>query len=117
MDFIADLLLGTAAFGAGIYCFVLSRRLKRFARLEGGMGGAVALLSTQVDDLTKAVAAARETAGASEKSLESLTVRAEAATRRLEVLLAAMHDLPSPKPQRRRLRLRGRREETLMAAE
>ena len=25
MDFIADLLLATGAFGAGLYCFVLSR--------------------------------------------------------------------------------------------
>lgn len=117
MDFIADLLLGTGAFGAGFYCLVLSRRLTRFSRLEGGMGAAVALLSTQVDDLTKAVAAAQETAGASERSLDALTVRAEAATRRLEVVLAAMHDLPAPKPPRRRLRLRQKGEVTLMAAE
>lgn len=116
MDFIADLLLATGAFGAGLYCFVLSRRLKRFSQLEGGMG-AVALLSTQVDDLTKAVALARETAGASERSLEEVTGRAEAATRRLEVVLAAMHDLPAPRPQRRRLRLRQRRDDILMAAE
>ncbi|KFI27887.1 hypothetical protein CDV50_14895 [Haematobacter massiliensis] len=117
MDFIADLLLATGAFGAGLYCFVLSRRLKRFSQLEGGMGGAVALLSAQVDELTKAVATARETAGASERSLEEVTGRAEAATRRLEVVLAAMHDLPAPKPQRRRLRLRQRRDDILMAAE
>ena len=43
MQLIADVLLAAGAFGAALYCFVLSRRLKRFATLESGMGGAIAV--------------------------------------------------------------------------
>lgn len=51
MEFFADILLVAAASGAGIYCFVLSRRLTRLNDLENGFGSAVAVLSAQVDDL------------------------------------------------------------------
>lgn len=94
MDLIADILLVAGALGAGVYCFVLARRLSRFNDLESGVGGAVAVLSAQVDDLTKTLEAARATAGASTDSLEGLTDRAEDVARRLELLVASMHDIP-----------------------
>jgi hypothetical protein len=94
MELIADMLLVAGSFGAAAYCLVLSRRLSRFTRLESGMGGAIAVLSAQVDDLTRALARAQETAGDSTVRLATLTRRAEAAAARLEVLLASMHDLP-----------------------
>ncbi|SFD69210.1 hypothetical protein [Roseivivax sediminis] len=94
MDLIADILLVTGALAAGFYCFVLARRLSRFTDLEGGVGGAVAVLSAQVDDLSKTLAAARSTTGASQDSLEKLTQRAEEVAQRLELLVASMHDLP-----------------------
>ena len=50
MDLIADILLVAGALGAGFYCFILGRRLNRFNDLENGVGGAVAVLSAQVDD-------------------------------------------------------------------
>ena len=53
MELVADILLVAGALGAGVYCFVLARRLNRFNALEKGVGGAVAVLSAQVDDLTK----------------------------------------------------------------
>ncbi len=96
MDLIADILLVAGALGAGVYCFVLARRLSRFNDLETGVGGAVAVLSAQVDDLTKTLEAARATAGASTESLEGLTDRAEDVARRLELLVASMHDIPDP---------------------
>ncbi|MBR9841762.1 MAG: hypothetical protein GYB25_01260 [Rhodobacteraceae bacterium] len=96
MDLIADILLVAGALGAGVYCFVLARRLSRFNDLETGVGGAVAVLSAQVDDLTKTLEAARTTAGASTESLEGLTDRAEDVARRLELLVASMHDIPEP---------------------
>lgn len=34
MEVVADILLVAGALGAGLYCFVLSRRLTRFADLE-----------------------------------------------------------------------------------
>jgi hypothetical protein len=94
MDMIADILLAAGAFGAGIYCFVLSRRLSRFNDLENGVGGAVAVLSAQVDDLTKTLETAQKTATESTGSLAGLTDRAENVAKRLELLVASMHDLP-----------------------
>ena len=96
MNLISDILLSAGAFGAAIYCYVLSGRLKKFATLETGMGGAIAVLSAQVDDMTKALDQARGAATGSASSLENLTSRAEAAAARIELLLASLHDLPEP---------------------
>lgn len=96
MEMISNILLGVGAFGAAFYCFILSRRLKRFSTLENGMGGAIAVLSAQVDDMTKALDRARGAATGSATALEALNARAEAAAGRLELLLASMHDLPGP---------------------
>ena len=94
MEVIADILLVAGALGAGFYCFILARRLSRFTDLENGVGGAVAVLSAQVDDLTRTLGAAQQSAGESNKSLGELTDRAEDVARRLELLVASMHDLP-----------------------
>lgn len=94
MEAIANIFLAGGALGAAGYCFILSRRLQRFTDLEKGVGGAVAVLSAQVDDLTRALAQAKGRAGDSALSLASVSERAEAAAGRLEILLAAMHDLP-----------------------
>jgi hypothetical protein len=94
MDMIADILLIAGAFGAGIYCLVLARRLRRFSDLEKGVGGAIAVLSVQVDDMTKALGAAQASANATSGTLDALTDRAEDAARRLELLVASLHDLP-----------------------
>ncbi len=94
MNLIADILMSAGAFGAAIYCFVLSGRLKKFTTLESGMGSAIAVLSAQVDDMTKALERARTAAVGSATGLEGLTARAEAAAARIELLLASMHDLP-----------------------
>lgn len=99
MNLISDILLSAGAFGAAIYCYVLGVRLKKFTTLETGMGGAIAVLSAQVDDMTKALDKARTAATGSASSLEGLTVRAEAVASRIELLLASMHDLPEPGPQ------------------
>ncbi|EAU46415.1 hypothetical protein [Salipiger bermudensis] len=98
MNLIADILLAAGALGAGFYCFVLSRRLSRFTDLENGVGGAVAVLSAQVDDLTRTLGAAQSTAGESTVRLETLTARAEDAAKRLELMLASLHDLPEQPP-------------------
>jgi methyl-accepting chemotaxis protein len=102
MEVIADILLVAGALGAGFYCFILARRLTRFTDLENGVGGAVAVLSAQVDDLKKTLTSAQNSAGESSKSLQDLTERAEDVARRLELLVASMHDLPqssTPPPQ------------------
>lgn len=96
IEIIADVLLVAGALGAGLYCYILARRLSKFNDLESGMGGAVAVLSAQVDDLTKTLQAAQTTASASTSSLDGLTNRAETVAKRLELLVASMHDLNEP---------------------
>ena len=91
---IADILMAAGAFGAAVYCYVLSGRLKKFTALESGMGGAIAVLSAQVDDMTRALDRARGAANGSANSLEALTARGEAVAARLELMMAALHDLP-----------------------
>ncbi|MGY9047891.1 hypothetical protein P775_05885 [Puniceibacterium antarcticum] len=98
MELVADILLVSGALGAGFYCFVLARRLTRFNDLESGVGGAVAVLSAQVDDLTRTLAAAQKSAGVSSSSLTELTERAEDVAKRLELMVASMHDLPPQHP-------------------
>jgi len=95
VELIADILLAAGALGAGFYCFVLARRLNRFNDLEKGVGGAVAVLSAQVDDLTKTLDAARNASEDSDNSLEDLTARAESVAQRLELMMASMHDVPA----------------------
>jgi len=94
MELISDILLIAGAVGAAFYCFVLSRRLSRFTNLEKGVGGAIAVLSAQVDDMTRTLSQAQGSANGSTVTLQALTERAEDVARRLELLLAAMHDLP-----------------------
>ena len=94
MELIADILLIAGALGAGLYCVVLSRRLNKFTDLERGVGGAIAVLSSQVDDMTAALDEARTATNSSASSLTALTGRAEGVAQRLELLVASMHDLP-----------------------
>ena len=94
MELIADFLMIAGTFGAAIYCYVLASRLKQFSTLETGMGGAIAVLSVQVDDMTRALDNAGKVAVASADSLDALTARAEVAAKKLELLIASLHDLP-----------------------
>lgn len=93
MELIADILLVAGAIGAGFYCFVLSRRLNRFNDLEKGVGGAVAVLSAQVEDLKNSLNEAKLASDGSNDALESLTQRAENATQKLELMMASLHDV------------------------
>lgn len=96
MELIADILLVAGALGAGLYCFVLARRLKRFTDLEKGVGGAVSVLSVQADELKASLEVARSASDQSGKDLRDLTDRAEAVAQRLELMLASMHDIIPP---------------------
>ena len=94
MEMIANILLISGTIAATTYCIVLSRRLRRFTDLEDGVGGAIAVLSAQVDDMTKTLESAQNSAVGSAQSLDALTGKAESVARRLELLVASMHDLP-----------------------
>jgi hypothetical protein len=103
MELIADMLMIAATLGASIYCLVLAARLRKFTTLETGMGGAIAVLSAQVDDMTRALEKARGVATTSERNLEVLTERAEGLARKLELLdgLAARPARPQGPPRAR----------------
>ena len=94
MALIADILLIAAALGAAFYCITLSRKLNKFSDLEGGMGGAISELSAQVSEMSETLKRAENAAGTSSANLADTTERAEAAARRIELLLASLHDLP-----------------------
>lgn len=93
MELIADILLVAGALGAGLYCFVLARRLKRFTDLEKGVGGAVSVLSAQADELRNSLESARAASDRSGADLRDLTQRAESVAQRLELMMASMHDM------------------------
>lgn len=99
MELIADLLLVSGSLGASFYCFILGRKLTRFNSLEKGIGGAVAVLSSQVDDLEKTLSSAQSTAQTSADSLRKLTEDANKATQTLELQIASLHDLPERSSQ------------------
>ena len=100
MELIADIFLIAGALGAGLYCVVLSRRLNRFNDVERGVGGAIAVLSKQVSDMTNALETAQKATASSASSLSGLTNKAEGVAQRLELLVASMHDLPDPSASR-----------------
>lgn len=89
MDILADIAIGTGALLAAAYCMLLSRRLRAFTRLDGDVGRAIALLSSQVDQLTKALAKAEASSTGRERMLQEQITAAEQAARRLELLMAA----------------------------
>lgn len=103
MEIISDALLAAGAFGAAAYCHILSGRLKRFNALESGMGGAIAVLSAQVDDMTRALHAAQRQAQRSSEGLDGLVTRGDAAAARLELMLASLHDLPESDGRKQRV--------------
>jgi hypothetical protein len=65
MNLIADILMIVGTFSVAVYCIVLARRLSRFTDLEKGVGGAIAVLSAQVDDMSKMLIKAQKTAAGS----------------------------------------------------
>jgi len=100
MDFLSDMMLATAAIGAAVFCLILSRRLRALSTLDSGMGSAIAILSSQVDELSRTLKIAQETARKSAEKLEAQTRRAEGACRQIELLMASLHDLPSESAHR-----------------
>ncbi len=94
IDLVADALLLSGALCACAYCFVLSRRLKKLSSFESGLGGAIAVLSTQVDDMQRVLKETEATAGEASSQLKDLVQEAEDAAGNLEVLLASLTDMP-----------------------
>lgn len=101
MSLIADILFLLAALAAAFYCRVLATRLKSLGNTDKGIGGAISTLSVQVDEMRTALSLVGATADKRTARLERVTKQAEASARRLELLLASLHEAgetPSPSP-------------------
>ena len=98
ISIVSDLLLLTAACGAAVYCMILSRRLARLNSVDKGLGGAIAVLSAQVDDLTKALSEARSGSEATAERLATLMAEAETMANDIEEMLSVSHDFMPPEP-------------------
>lgn len=94
MSFLIDIVIATAALLAAAYCMLLSRRLRALTRLDGDVGKAIAILSHQVDELTKALRAAELSNSRANTALDQQIERADATARRLELLMAAHQASP-----------------------
>ncbi len=100
LSFLSDILLGAGALAAAFYCVVLSRKLNRLTGLDQELGGAIALLSQQVDEMTLVLQAAQSSATGTRDELTELTTRAEQIAAELqnttEELARARTAPPSP---------------------
>lgn len=88
----ADLLMIAASAGAAIYCIVLSRRLARLTSFDKGIGGAIAVLSAQVDEMKAALAQARLGSDGVSHQLHDQLRQAREISAELELMIAACHD-------------------------
>ncbi|WP_071798098.1 hypothetical protein [Natronohydrobacter thiooxidans] len=89
MGLVIDMAIALAALLAAAYCMVLSRRLRAFTRLDGDVGKAIAILSQQVDALSRALHQAEKTNAQASSALDAQIARADATARRLELMMAA----------------------------
>jgi len=88
----ADILMIAASSGAAIYCLILSRRLSRLSSFDKGIGGAIAVLSAQVDEMKAALAEARLSSAGAGDQLQDLVRQAREISGELELMIAACHD-------------------------
>ena len=87
------------------------------AALDSGLGGAIATLSRQVDEMRRSLTEAKAVAGASTTELTGVTRRAEAAAERLELLIEALNERDTPRREpaaRRQSAPREARRDTLV---
>jgi hypothetical protein len=92
LSLVADLLMIVASCGAAIYCLILSRRLSRLTSFDKGIGGAIAVLSAQVDEMKAALAEAKSGTEGAGRQLRDLVGQAQEISGELELMIAACHD-------------------------
>jgi len=109
LEHMMQILLLVACLGLGVFCFSLTRRLRKMNDLESGLGGAIAVMAAEVDRLERAIRAARDEAtSASERLADEIeTARRERAIWDLRQRIgAAASEAPAPQVSARRLRKR-----------
>ncbi|PIV74078.1 MAG: hypothetical protein COW55_10590 [Rhodobacteraceae bacterium CG17_big_fil_post_rev_8_21_14_2_50_65_11] len=93
LTYAADALLILASLGAAVFCLILSRRLSRLSSIDNGLGGAIAVLSAQVDDMNRALSDMKSGTKESAQTLEALNREARQLAEDLELILSTSHDL------------------------
>lgn len=81
-----------ASTAAAVYCLILSRRLSRLTSFDSGLGGAIAVLSAQVDDMRAALAETKTGTDRAGTRLGELVRQASEISKELELMIAACHD-------------------------
>lgn len=92
MSFGADILVILASLGAMTYCWILSRRLSRLTSFDKGLGGAIAVMSSQVDEMKAALQEAKSGTDGAGTQLSDLVHQAREISSELEMMIAACHD-------------------------
>lgn len=67
----------TFSLGVGFFCFVLARRLRRLNDLETGLGGAIAVMASEIVRLERAIHAAKTEATVATEGLANEVERAK----------------------------------------
>jgi hypothetical protein len=92
LNYGADFLVIVASLGAMCYCIILSRRLNRLTSFDKGLGGAIAVMSSQVDEMKAALREAKAGSDGAGKQLHELVHQAREISSELEMMIAACHD-------------------------
>ena len=71
LDHVFQAALLAASLGLGAFCLILSRRLRRLNNLETGLGGAIAIMASEVDRLDRAIREAKDEATAAGRALSA----------------------------------------------
>lgn len=98
MEVITNGLLIAATLFAGLYCWILARRVRRLQSLDSGLGAAIVTLTRQIELARATLEEARSGARETRQDLAQLTARADAASAQLRLLLAAAERMPVPAP-------------------
>jgi chromosome segregation ATPase len=93
MDMIVDFILLAASGAAAVYCFVLSKRLKKLNDMKNGLGASIASMSQTLDQTQQVLALAKRSSVESIERLSALIEEAERLTPELSQLMDALGEL------------------------
>jgi len=85
-------LLLTATLFAGLYCWVLSGRVRALKSLDSGLGAAIVTLTRQIELARGTLEEARASTREGRADLSQLVARGDATAAQLRILLAALRD-------------------------
>lgn len=94
MSLISDLLLLSATIAAFLYCFILSVKMKRLREKEAQYSVALNKVTSQVDRFVNQIECAKNTLKNVEHEFNSRIEKGASLSRRLELLIASLHDIP-----------------------